>query len=58
MDIRDATERDRVESAIRRCRDAKEQLGPKASFRLRVLLDMTLLELEKELARSIDGKAA
>ncbi|GLS44467.1 hypothetical protein GCM10007884_24550 [Methylobacterium brachythecii] len=31
-------------------REAREKLGPNASFRLRVLLDMALVELDREAA--------
>lgn len=41
----------RIETVIELCCRARDRLKPDASFRLRVLLDMTLLELGKELAR-------
>ncbi|WP_170249115.1 hypothetical protein [Methylobacterium haplocladii] len=49
--ILNTAERRKIEAVIELCREARERLQPNAPFRLRVLLDMTLLELGKELAR-------
>ena len=56
--ILDTKERERIESVIELCRSAKKRLPSNASFRLRVLLDMTLLELSKDLAKRRDNRAA
>lgn len=44
-------ERDRIEAIVDLCLTARKRLGSDGSFRSRVLLDMLLLELGKELAR-------
>ncbi|MCE4222539.1 hypothetical protein HCU64_02135 [Methylobacterium sp. C25] len=56
--ILDTKERQKIESVIELCRNAKKRLPSNAPFRLKVLLDMTLLELSKDLAQRADDRAA
>ena len=52
-----ALERVRLEEMIELFLETRKKLGSDGSFRVRVLLDMVLLELGKELAKSDDKPA-